>query len=28
VEQFVKRVVEPIRRRYAGQLGQKVELKV
>ena len=28
VEQFVERVVEPIRRRYAAQLGQKVELKV
>jgi adenylosuccinate lyase len=28
VEQFVERVVEPIRRRYAGQLGQRVELKV
>jgi adenylosuccinate lyase len=28
VEQFVQDVVEPIRRRYAGQLGQRVELKV
>ena len=28
VEQFVEGVVEPIRRRYAAQLGQKVELKV
>ena len=28
VEQFVERVVEPIRARYAAQLGQQVELKV
>ena len=28
VEQFVDRVVEPVRRRYQGQLGQKVDLKV
>jgi adenylosuccinate lyase len=28
VEQFVQAVVEPIRRRYAGVLGQSVELKV
>ena len=28
VEQFVGQVVEPIRRRYAGQLGQSAELKV
>jgi adenylosuccinate lyase len=28
VDRFVKQVVEPIRRRYAKQLGQSVELKV
>jgi adenylosuccinate lyase len=28
VEAFVRDVVEPIRKRYAGQLGQTVELKV
>jgi adenylosuccinate lyase len=28
VEQFVERVADPIRRRYAGRLGQRVELKV
>lgn len=28
VDRFVKQVVEPIRRRYAKQLGQAVELKV
>ena len=28
VDRFVKQVVEPIRRRYAASLGQRVELKV
>ena len=28
VEQFVRTVVDPIRKRYAGQLGQRAELKV
>jgi adenylosuccinate lyase len=28
VDRFIEQVVEPIRKRYAGQLGQVVELKV
>jgi adenylosuccinate lyase len=28
VERFIERVVEPIRRRYRSELGQRVELKV
>ena len=28
VDRFVKQIVEPIRKRYAGRLGQSVELKV
>jgi adenylosuccinate lyase len=28
VDQFVAQVVEPIRRRYGGQLGKRVDLKV
>jgi adenylosuccinate lyase len=28
VDRFIERVVEPIRRRYRGELGQRVELKV